>query len=170
MLLALHLLLAVVPGLFALAAAVALAVGVARGRRELFARGLALLLGAAACALPATLTGWPALNAVAFADGYSAAHAETHRTAGLFATGAAVLAGAVAWRARGRMKARGGVTRGLALASALAAAVAALLGAWAVVSGWQVRRPELRHYEVRTNQLPVERGTPRVGSGPPPPE
>lgn len=168
MLLTLHLLLAVVPGLLALAAAVALAAGIVRGRRELFARGLALLLGAAACAVPATLTGWPAWGAVAFADGYSAAHAEAHRTAGLFAAGAAVLAAAVAWRARSRMKARGGVSRALALVTALVAAVAALLGAWAVGSGWQVRRPELRNYEARTNELPVERGTPRVGSGPPP--
>lgn len=166
----LHLALAAVPALLGLVAAAALAAGIARGRRELFARGLVLLLAAAAMALPALLTGWPAWSAVEFTDGYSAAHAARHRTAGVAATGAALVAALVAWRARRRMAARGGLPRGLALACALIAVTAALAGAWAVASGWQVRRPELRHYEPRANRLPVEMGTPRVGGGPPAPD
>jgi hypothetical protein len=168
MLQVLHLVLAAVPALLGLAAAAALVAGIARGKRDLFARGLVLLLGAALAALPAALTGWPAWNAVEFTDGYSAVHAARHRTAGVAAAGAALAAAAAAWQARRRMAVRGGVQRALALACALLAGVSALAGAWAVVSGWQVRRPELRRYEPRTNQLPVEVGTPRVGSGPPP--
>ena len=164
----LHVVLAVLPAILALAAALTLAVAIARGQRELFARGLVLLLGAAAAALPATVTGWPAWSAVEFTDGYSAVHAARHRTAGVIAAGAALAAAAVAWRARGQMRARGGVKRGLVLTCAVLATAAALLGTWAVASGWQVRRPELRRYEARTNQLPVEIGTPRIGSGPPP--
>ncbi|MCU0224468.1 MAG: hypothetical protein MUF27_10450 [Acidobacteria bacterium] len=163
----LHLALAAVPALLGLGAAAALVAGIARGRRELFARGLVLLLAAAATALPALLTGWPAWSAVEFTDGYSAVHAARHRTAGVAATGAALVAALVAWRARRRMAARGGLPRGLALACALVATAAALAGAWAVASGWQVRRPELRRDEPRANQLPVETGTPRVGGGPP---
>lgn len=166
--LVLHLALAVVPALLALAAAFAVVAGIARGRREHFARGLVLLLGAAAAAIPAALSGWPAWSAVEFTDGYSALYAARHRTAGLFATGAALAAALAAWRGRGQMAARGGVRRGLALLCALLAGVSALAAAWAVASGWQVRRPELRRYEARTDQLPVEIGTPRVGSGPPP--
>ena len=164
----LHLALAVLPALLVLAAAVALAIGIARGRRDLFARGLVLLLGAAAAALPATLTGWPAWSAIEFTDGYSAVHAARHRSAGVIAAGVALAAAAAAWRARGQMAARGGVRRGLALFCALLAGAAALAGAWAVVSGWQVRRPELRRYESRADQLPIEIGAPRFGSGPPP--
>jgi len=168
MLLVLHLVLAVLPALLGLAAAAALAAGILRGKRDLFARGLVLLLAAAVAALPATLTGWPAWSAVEFADGYSAVHAARHRNAGVIAFGSALAAVPVAWRARRQMSARGGVKRGLALTCALLAGVSALAGAWAVGSGWQVRRPELRRYQPITNQLPVEIGTPRVGSGPPP--
>jgi hypothetical protein len=166
--LVLHLVLAAVPALLGLAAAAVLAAGIARGKRDLFARGLALLLGAALAALPATLSGWPAWSAVEFTDGYSAVHAARHRTAGVVAAGAAVVAAAAAWCARRQMSARGGIQRALALTCLLLAGASALSGAWAVVSGWQVRRPELRRYEAHTNQLPVEIGTPRVGSGPPP--
>jgi hypothetical protein len=164
----LHLALAALPALLGLGAAATLLAGIARGRRELFARGLVLLLAAAVTALPVLLTGWPAWSAVEFTDGYSAAHAARHRTAGVAATAAALVAALVAWRARSRMAARGGLPRALALACALVAVAAALAAACAVASGWQVRRPELRRYEARANELPVEVGVPRVGGGPPP--
>lgn len=165
---ALHLALAVLPAALALAAAGALVVGIARGRREMFSWGLVLLLAAVAFALPTLGTGWPAFRAIEFTNGYSEIHAARHRTAGIVATGAALAAGAAAWRARRRMAARGGLPRGLALACALLAVGASAAGIWAVVSGWQVRRPELRRDEVWTDRLPVEVGPPRIGSGPPP--
>ncbi len=166
----LHLLLGTLPALLATGAATALLIGLARGRRGAFDAGLGLLVAAAAVSVVATLAGWPAWRVAEFADGYSAGQALRHRDAGLLSALAALLAGAVAWRIRRRVRRRGGVTRGFAIIAAGLAVIAAATAGWATLSGFAVRRPELRPARTAAGQPPVERGIPRVGGGPPPQE